>query len=73
MAYATTHTATTSTLMNRLGATLRGVATRYREHRMYRQTFDGLSALSNRELADLGLNRSELRFVSRESARNCAR
>jgi uncharacterized protein YjiS (DUF1127 family) len=40
------------------------LATRYKQHRLYRETLDGLSALSNRELTDLGLNRSELRRVS---------
>jgi len=53
----------------RIRAGLGGIATRYKQHRMYRETLEGLSALTNRELADLGLNRSELRYVARQASR----
>jgi len=36
---------------------------------MYRETFNGLSALSNRELADLGLYRGDLRRVAAEASK----
>ncbi|MEM9968935.1 MAG: DUF1127 domain-containing protein [Pseudomonadota bacterium] len=39
---------------------------RRRKTRAFRDTLSGLQALSNRELADLGLHRSELRRVARE-------
>lgn len=38
------------------------------EHRAFRTTLTELSALSDRELADLGLHRSELRAVARTAA-----
>ncbi|SFE27546.1 protein of unknown function [Sulfitobacter brevis] len=72
MAYVNTTSATTPSFFARIGTAFDAMATRYKQHRMYRQTFDGLSALSNRELADLGLNRSELRFVAWESSRSQA-
>jgi uncharacterized protein YjiS (DUF1127 family) len=67
MAYTTTHTAGTpqfSTATSLLGK----LVARYKAYRLYRETFDGLNALSNRELADLGLSRSELRTVATEAA-----
>ena len=36
--------------------------------RVYRRTYAELSALTNRELADLGLHRSEVRRVALEAA-----
>ena len=72
MAYVNTTSATTPSFLARIGTAFDALATRYKQHRMYRQTFDGLSALSNRELADLGLSRSELRYVAWESSRSQA-
>tara|TARA_R110002049_G_scaffold23781_7_gene84902 strand:- start:123419 stop:123631 length:213 start_codon:yes stop_codon:yes gene_type:complete len=69
MAYVNSTSATTPSFFARIGNALDALATRYKQHRLYRETFDGLSALSNRELADLGLSRSELRRVSWESSR----
>ncbi|MEX0367928.1 MAG: DUF1127 domain-containing protein [Ruegeria sp.] len=43
-------------------------AERHAKRRVFRATFDELNALSNRELADLGLHRSELKRVAWESA-----
>ncbi len=68
MAYANTTTAPKTSFFARIGTAFDALATRYKQHRLYRETFDGLSALSNRELNDLGLNRSELRRISWESA-----
>ena len=68
MAYANTTTAPTTSFFARIGTLFGALATRYKQHRLYRETFDGLSELSNRELNDLGLNRSELRRVSWEAA-----
>ncbi|MBO6813446.1 MAG: DUF1127 domain-containing protein [Rhizobiaceae bacterium] len=36
----------------------------YRKWRNYRRTVSELSALSNRELDDLGITRGEIRFVA---------
>ena len=69
MAYMNTTTAAHPSVFAQISAFFEGAATRYKQHRLYRATFDELSALSNRELADLGLNRSDLRRVSLEASR----
>ncbi|MEL6450975.1 MAG: DUF1127 domain-containing protein [Pseudomonadota bacterium] len=43
-------------------------AARHAQARVYRTTMAELSALSNRELADLGMHRSELKRVAWEAA-----
>ncbi len=69
MAYFTSATtATKPTLFNRFNAAVANMGTRYKQHRLYRETFEGLNALGNRELADLGLSRSELRRVAWDAA-----
>ena len=70
MAFTTVTHAPTPTLLSRIGSALDAMATRYRRHRTYRETFEGLSALSNRELTDLGLYRADLRRVAMEAAQN---
>lgn len=42
--------------------------TRYRQYQTYRQTIRELSSLSDRGLADLGLNRSMIKALAREAA-----
>jgi len=39
----------------------------YRNWRRYRQTVNELSRLSNRELTDLGIARSDIPFVARKA------
>ncbi|WP_173932358.1 DUF1127 domain-containing protein [Chelativorans sp. Marseille-P2723] len=39
----------------------------YRNWRRYRQTVDELSRLSNRELADIGINRGDIPYVARRA------
>ncbi|PLW77662.1 DUF1127 domain-containing protein [Cohaesibacter celericrescens] len=39
----------------------------YRQWRNFRDTVDELSSLSNRDLADLGISRSDIPQVARES------
>ena len=70
MAYLTSTTATGIPFGERIRALILDAFIRVKRQQLYRATFSGLSALSNRELADLGLNRSELRHVAKESARN---
>jgi uncharacterized protein YjiS (DUF1127 family) len=69
MAYAHTDT---QAAHGGLSARFAGLAARLRarieRNRRFRQTFKELSALSNRELADLGLSRSMLRGLAWESA-----
>ncbi|WP_299148847.1 DUF1127 domain-containing protein [uncultured Tateyamaria sp.] len=63
---------TRSDLVERiLGAAARILETaaeRRAQNRIYRTTLGELDALSNRELADLGMHRSELKRVAWESA-----
>lgn len=66
MAYTTTHFAASLPGLSGFSP-LRNLIARYRSYRLYRETFDGLNALSNRELADLGLTRSELHDVARKA------
>jgi uncharacterized protein YjiS (DUF1127 family) len=40
---------------------------KFKEWRSYRRTVAELSALSNRELADLGISRSDIMFVARKA------
>lgn len=70
MAYASTHAAHRGTAFDRIATLTSRIATALRERRLYRATFNGLSALSNRELADLGLTRGEIHAVARKSARD---
>jgi uncharacterized protein YjiS (DUF1127 family) len=51
-----------------VSAMIENLVERYTRYRIYRQTFNELASLSNRELADLGLNRCELRRVALQAA-----
>mgnify|MGYP001333922815 CR=1 FL=1 len=42
---------------------------RYRSWRTYRTTYEELMQLSNRELADLGINRAEIPAIARRASR----
>jgi uncharacterized protein YjiS (DUF1127 family) len=54
-------------MMASAGHMLEAAALRRAQRRVYRKTLDELSALSNRDLADLGLARSELRRIAWEA------
>ena len=41
----------------------------YRAWRKYRETYNELAQLSNRDLADVGIHRSEISAIARRSAR----
>ena len=69
MAYLTNTTASNTSLFAQLRGLFATAANRYKQHRVYRQTLEELSDLSNRELADLGLHRSDLRRVAMDAAR----
>ncbi|MFW8596236.1 DUF1127 domain-containing protein [Cribrihabitans neustonicus] len=49
-----------------LRAALSTLADAWRQRREYKRTVNELRALSNRELADIGLHRSGIRGVARE-------
>ncbi len=59
-------------LSGRIGAWVSTIETRLKQHRVYRATFNELSTLSNRELADLGMSRSQIRSIALETGRNAA-
>jgi uncharacterized protein YjiS (DUF1127 family) len=42
--------------------------TTYRAWRKYRETFKELSQLSNRDLADVGISRSDIPSIARQAA-----
>ena len=42
---------------------------RYHSWQKYRQTYDELSRLSNRELNDLGIGRGDIDYIARKSMR----
>lgn len=54
-------------LMATVGRMLEAAALRHAQRRVYRKTLEELAALSNRDLADLGLARSELRRIAYEA------
>ena len=68
MAYAVSTQATTVTLVARLAHVLAQVADRMERRRVYKQTVAELSSLSGRELADLGIGRSQIRAIALEAA-----
>lgn len=69
MAYTTTHP-TAAPLVRGVVAVYEKAANAMYRRRMYRETFSGLSALSDRDLSDLGLHRGELRAVARKASTN---
>ena len=68
MAYTNTSSVAQTSTFARLGNAFGEMHARYKTYRLYRDTLDGLSALSNRELDDLGLSRTDLRRVAEEAA-----
>ncbi len=55
-------------LAQRIATAFKTVAARYAQYRLETKTYKALSALSDRELEDLGLNRSGLRSIAHEAA-----
>jgi len=48
-------------------ALIENAVTQQRKRRIYRQTVNELSGLSNRELADLGIARSQIKSIAKET------
>jgi len=63
-----TQLANTGSLRERLGALRENLAVRYQQRALYTTTLAELDSLSDRELSDLGLHRTQLREVAREAA-----
>ena len=63
-------TANLSTAARRggLAGRIEGIRTSYAQWRVYRRTVAELSALSDRDLSDLGLGRASIRAVALEAA-----
>ncbi|MFV2034928.1 MAG: DUF1127 domain-containing protein [Halocynthiibacter sp.] len=70
MAFASTSHSTDAGLTTRFIALLSSAFAALARHRLYNRTFNELSALSNRELDDLGLSRAHLRSVAYGVAHN---
>lgn len=69
MAYTTYGNSTAAnTLRDRLVARIETARADFAKWRVYRDTVSELSALSNRDLSDLGLSRSMIRSVAIEAA-----
>lgn len=58
-----------ASLSGRLHAWADDMRLRIERYRVFRQTLNEMGALNNRELADLGLHRSELRRVAYQASR----
>lgn len=53
-----------------LSALAADLKARWIQHKLYRQTVAELSALSNRELADLGINRSMIKSIAKQATQD---
>ena len=68
MAFASTSHSYQAGLKDRFFALLQEASARLGRHRLYKRTLNELGELNNRELADLGLCRANLRSVAYEAA-----
>lgn len=68
MAYVNTTRAAKSSLADRFGGIFAGFGAMIQRRRIYDQTLRELSALSDRDLSDLGMNREMVSAVAREAA-----
>ena len=68
MAFATELSRTQSGLNGWIAARLADLRTRLERRRVFRTTLNELAVLSDRELADLGLHRSEIRRIAWQAA-----
>lgn len=68
MAYVNTHRVARNGLVERLVATKDSVLSALTRRRLFNTTVHELSTLSDRELADLGISRFDIRAIAREAA-----
>jgi uncharacterized protein YjiS (DUF1127 family) len=68
MAYLNNTRAAEYGLRARLSGWLESLAARHTQYRLYRQTHAELSRLTDRELADLGLHRTQISSVAAQAA-----
>ncbi|MEJ6398416.1 DUF1127 domain-containing protein [Yoonia sp. 208BN28-4] len=67
MAYA--NNTRTVTIADRFNALVADFAAARKQRRAFRTTYNELSALSNRELADMGINRSMIKSIALDAAK----
>ncbi len=65
MAHALNTTFASSSLVARLRDAVTQARTSWALHREYKRTFDEMDALSDRELADIGVRRSDISDIAR--------
>jgi uncharacterized protein YjiS (DUF1127 family) len=68
MAYFADTTASVSSQPRRAAAFFDAIALKLRQRKAYRQTFNELCTMTQRDLTDIGLSRGDIRRVSREAA-----
>ncbi|MEM6939914.1 MAG: DUF1127 domain-containing protein [Pseudomonadota bacterium] len=68
MAYVSTTQSKRSIFAARASSALQKLMSRYAKFQAYRETYNALSALSNRDLADLGISRSEVAYLAKKAA-----
>lgn len=68
MAYATDIRTADHGLLDRVSGTFKAFAAARAQRKAYRETVRELQALTPRELADLGISRSEILYLAREAA-----
>ena len=68
MANATDIRASGASLSQRISVLRAALADRYAKYSTYKTTLNELSGLSDRDLSDLGINRSMIRGIAREAA-----
>ena len=68
MAYAAQTTGTAHGVAARLAAIAADISERLARRRAFRNTYNELMTLSGRELADLGIHRSEIKRIAYEAA-----
>jgi uncharacterized protein YjiS (DUF1127 family) len=55
-------------IADRMAAVAAQIRDRWRRHRVYRETVRELGGLGERDLADLGIHRSQIRSIAAEAA-----
>lgn len=70
MAFASDNRTTTIALGDRFNAMMASFAETRAKRKVYKDTVRELNSLTNRELADIGINRSLIRAVALDAARN---
>ena len=68
MALATNITTNRGSVLERVNATFARLSEAHARRKIYRRTVNELAVLTDRELADLGIGRSEIRSIAYQAA-----